>query len=869
MAETSNTPINDAYARGSSKRAGTSSARPGRNRTEGGRGPQPAQQGLGLWFVLNALRQWWKLSVPVGLLLAAAAGITVHLTFEPQYRASAWLKISSSPHHVVYPGYSGSSRFVENQTQLMRSPLVLGPVIADPEVAKAKEVSEAPDPIRYLQSRIGVRSVGGSEFYEVSFVGYDPELTSEVVTAVIEAYFQLQGQQEAEGTQRVIALLEEEHDRRLLDVQRLREQVRQLTIDATGKDPFAAGTETPGRGANHPLAQLESRLTQTVVDAEVLRAQISAFEQLAKQRAIVVTDEMVEQVISQDAEIQSKIAEFDARKAHLDELANRLAKKKNDPIYRQALEAAADALAREPSGAKNEQTYQWALAALAREEGEFDLGRLREEVRAGLKEAMAQERQQQLKNMKTQLESYEVMATTFREQLGIKEEEAKELAGQTLDLEFKRAEYERAQKVLGMIGERIEKLRTEQRAPGRVALVQAAETPRAPLEVVPWKKIVVFSLLAFCAPLGLAVGWERLVRRVSDAEQIEQAVNVSVVGEVARLPVRASTLRRGWGGAGEGVHVYEESIDSLRTSLILSEPLKDMQVLAITSATNGEGKTSVAVQLAVSIARASSKPTLLIDGDMRAPDIHRLLGTDLEPGLSEVLAGDVPLDEAIRTEWSDYVHLLPAGKALASPHKLLGNGSLKSLLDRIRDSYRYVVIDTPPVLAASEALVLAKNADATLVCAMRDSSRVDQIRRTYDRLLGAEANPVGVVLNGIPARHYAYRYGAYGYRHAVAADSIVADGNGYEASAAEAGNGYESPGDENGGGHATLVAEEDDAYETLQAEQEGGYEGPTAPEETGYEVSPAPAGDEIPYEDGILFEDPARPEEDPDDDEIR
>jgi len=365
------------------------------------------------------------------------------------------------------------------------------------------------------------------------------------------------------------------------------------------------------------------------------------------------------------------------------------------------------------------------------------------------------------------------------------------------------------------------------------------------LEVVPWKKIVVFSLVAFCAPFGLAVGWERLVRRVSDAEQIEHDVNLSVVGEVARLPVRASTLRQGWGRPGAGVHVYEESIDSLRTSLTLSEPLKDMQVLAVTSATNGEGKTSVAVQLAVSIARASSKPTLLIDGDMRAPDIHRLLGVGLEPGLSEVLAGDVSLDEAIRTEWSDYVHLLPAGKALASPHKLLGNGSLKSLLDKIRDSYRYVVIDTPPVLAAAEALVLAKNADASLICAMRDASRVDQIRRTYDRLLGAEANPVGVVLNGIPARRYAYRYGAYGYTHAVDDASSVEDGNGHEPPPVEDGNEYEPSPVEDADGYETPPVEDGNEYEPSPVEDADGYEPSSAEDRDEYEPPPFPTDDEM------------------------
>jgi tyrosine-protein kinase Etk/Wzc len=88
---------------------------------------------------------------------------------------------------------------------------------------------------------------------------------------------------------------------------------------------------------------------------------------------------------------------------------------------------------------------------------------------------------------------------------------------------------------------------------------------------------------------------------------------------------------------------------------------------------------------------------------------------------------------------------------------------MRALLAKIPSSYRYVVIDTPPVLAASESMVLSRAADATLICAMKDISRVDQVARTYERLLAAGSNPVGTVLNGVPTKQYAYRYGAYGY----------------------------------------------------------------------------------------------------------
>ena len=133
------------------------------------------------------------------------------------------------------------------------------------------------------------------------------------------------------------------------------------------------------------------------------------------------------------------------------------------------------------------------------------------------------------------------------------------------------------------------------------------------------------------------------------------------------------------------------------------------------------------------------------------------------PGLGDVLAHKCAFQEAVVTDWSEHLHFLPAGKAHSSPHTLLGNGEWGALLKEARASYRYVIVDTPPVLAAGEALVLASGADASLICAMRDVSRIDQIRRTQERLEAAGARPIGVVLSGIPTKRYAYRYGTYAY----------------------------------------------------------------------------------------------------------
>jgi capsular exopolysaccharide synthesis family protein len=214
--------------------------------------------------------------------------------------------------------------------------------------------------------------------------------------------------------------------------------------------------------------------------------------------------------------------------------------------------------------------------------------------------------------------------------------------------------------------------------------------------------------------------------------------------------------------------MFEETVDSLRTSLILSKSLRDMHVLAVTSAISGEGKTTIASQLAMSLARATNEPTLLIDGDLRSPDVHQVFDIANEAGLAQFLEHQASLMDAAVVSWYERLHVLPAGRLQSSPHRLLGNGGVKFLLEEARPVYRHIVIDTPPVLVAGETMLMAAAADATILCTMRDVSRHEQVRKAYERLAEADANVVGCVFSGVSMRQYRYRYGRYEYGETAA-----------------------------------------------------------------------------------------------------
>src|SRR5262249_49369351 len=147
---------------------------------------------------------------------------------------------------------------------------------------------------------------------------------------------------------------------------------------------------------------------------------------------------------------------------------------------------------------------------------------------------------------------------------------------------------------------------------------------------------------------------------------------------------------------------FEESVSHLRTTLVLCDDTSDLQVIAVASAVSREGKTSVAAQLATKMAKASNEATLIVDADLRDPDIHELVGLSLTPGLSEVLSRQASLESAIVPTSIPNVWVLPAGRPEISPHTLFTVETYQIVLAKLRSQFRYIVFDCPPLLAASE-----------------------------------------------------------------------------------------------------------------------------------------------------------------------
>jgi polysaccharide biosynthesis transport protein len=708
--------------------------------------PATSDQANGLSFVLNALRRRWKWVLPLALLLGCGAAAAVVLLFKPSYEAVACLKIESHAPHIAFE-MSGEDRdasksFLQTQVNLLRHPVVLSPVVALPEVARIPEIASESDPVRWLAKRISVKRETESELYDISFAAHDPKAAATVVNALLDEYFRLREQEDASRTKQVIKTLNSELDERSAKVKDLRETVRELTKQVTGKDPVAGAAESSVVVNNNTLlADQQNRLANAEVQEAVLAAELQAYQSTAEPE-VRIPDAMIQKTIDMNHDVLQTKRENAGLQFQLDEL-NAISKRGGkDPEFLRIKR-------------QIEENNKF-LTQLRND--------LREQIRLDHQSTASANRQDKIATLQAELDRLRNTVKELRKLCESQVKDVKETSGDALTLRFKQGELDRAEKVYGLIAQRIVELSTETHAPERVIVIQKALVPTAPIEVFPYRNILVAALAGFVLPFGLALGAEKLIQRVGDAANLENASRLPVVGEIARLPTRIHGSHRSVPARmGLGMQMFEESINSLRTTLMLAENLCDLRVLAVTSAVTHEGKTSVAVQLAMSLARSTNKPTLLIDGDMRSPNLHDIFETPLIPGLAKVLEGKSSIDEAIVATSCPALDLLPAGELNSNPHHLLGNGGPAALLRGIPEKYRYVVIDTPPVLAASESLVLAKMADATLVCVLRDVSRIDQVKKAYQRLLIGGSKPVGLVLNGVPTRTYAHHYGSYAY----------------------------------------------------------------------------------------------------------
>ncbi|WP_404311368.1 polysaccharide biosynthesis tyrosine autokinase [Agrococcus terreus] len=278
----------------------------------------------------------------------------------------------------------------------------------------------------------------------------------------------------------------------------------------------------------------------------------------------------------------------------------------------------------------------------------------------------------------------------------------------------------------------------------RVSIIQPARAPSVPIS----PNTRMNAAMGGVAGLGLgvlaALGLRRFGGRIDDADDAREAIDEPFLGTVGRAP-RAGvprTLRERPSGR------VAESLRQVTAALKFVDLEDERRVLLVTSAAAGEGKSSVSLGLALTLAELGHR-VLAVEADLRRPTFADSTGLEGAAGLTSVLLGDATLADVAQPWGNERLHVLASGALPPNPGELLSSPRLRSIIDGARAHYDYVVVDTAPVLSVSDALWLAPAVDGAIVVARAHRTRRETLRRALEALGGTPAPVLGVVLNGV------------------------------------------------------------------------------------------------------------------------
>ena len=268
----------------------------------------------------------------------------------------------------------------------------------------------------------------------------------------------------------------------------------------------------------------------------------------------------------------------------------------------------------------------------------------------------------------------------------------------------------------------------------------------------------VLGLGTFAMVILMVAFLEWRTRRVDGVDQVVDELGMRIIGTVPAFPNRASLKIAAEVGGANWRFALNESINSTRTMLLHTARSQSMQVVMVTSATQGEGKTSITSQLATSMATAGMR-TLIVDCDLRNPSIHKLFDIGMSPGVSEILLQEVDPSDAIQPTSVPNLWVIPAGQCSNRVVAALAQGHpLETLFNRLRGQFDFVIVDSCPVLPVADALLIGQHVDGVLFSIMQDISQIPKVVLASEKLNQLNIPLLGAVVNGIKQDVYSYGY---------------------------------------------------------------------------------------------------------------
>ena len=697
--------------------------------------------------LLQALRRRWMAALGLALIATALAVLAVFTLMPPKYQVTLRMRIvarQAGVDDIEFP------IFKANMESLVKSPIVLSAALND-KTADGRDIKDL-DIVRskglsatdWLEKNLKTDYLLGPEILRVTLPADQPEEAAQLLNAIGKAFLSQYAEVERSKKQERVAELRVKKERIEEELRSLRVTLLNVYKSLDVKDREAATVQQGQLLGKLAAAEATRRSNEDELakaDSEIYTAN-ARLKNIDNQK---VPEDVLFDFYSKDAIIQAHLK----RLGDIEEEIARIFRTYNEPYSSQY----ATPLRHEKVKIRD-QKAQRELA-------------LNPEIEQRWRKRVREDLQYAITLGEEKLQTGTRRRENLQKEIAELERKVKDagpgILNKPTQIVATEEKIELARKALDNTAQKISDVELEP-LPSRIIPLSGAVAPQEKDQTRQTKiagagGMGVFLLVLF----GVAFA-EFRARKINEPDEVAQGLGLNVIGTIPAMPAKSKKAATDPDKEHRWLGQLQESVDAIRTVILHQARNEALHVVMVTSAQSGEGKTTLATQLAASLARAW-KRTLVIDADLRHPAAHALFEVPSEPGLAEVLRGEVEAVDAIRATSFSRLWVLPAGNGDAHAIQALAQDNIRTLFEQLKQQYDFIIIDTPPVLPVTDSLLIGQHVDGVVYAILRDVSRAPAIYAAQQKMAPLEIHTLGAVVLGTKAEFC----DKYGYAMSAAA----------------------------------------------------------------------------------------------------